>query len=528
MEKTNKIYDSQLTKSELIEKYGEHAQTSEKFGYMMFFVGQNIAFGVMLSALNMFWLSIGITQLTIGTIMLVARIWDAVNDPMLGFVVQKTNIKKLGKFKPWAFATSFLLPFIVMLTFVNVNPDFASTGEAGKGVIFYAAITYILYGTIYTLCDIPALSLSTAMEPDTKKRTQLVIIFRVGAAIAGIFTSLLFFGIQGAVGGAWGYTVAGIVMGILMLFSMTLIILVKERNVDRSENSTENTVKLKEVGSFIKGNKHLVKLLVIKTILSFTLAFATVSLFTFMTGSNGIPDSSGGWIIEPNGFFSDSGAQSLTVIMTSASIAGLILALSFSPVVKRVGKRKSAMIFSTIGFSTILVGTVLFTTVINSIWIYSIINIGIQIVFLSNINLNFMYVPETVEYGHYKTGIRQVAIASSASSFMTKFDMAISGFVPGVVITALGIGVDFGAYPIEQVQILFWITIATTTISAVLVFVLWGIWWNLDREDVVKMSILNSEGKHDNELDAKLGILRNKEKPGTKTPVEKEKIKNEK
>ena len=95
---------------------------------------------------------VGLAPAAISAIMLIARIWDAINDPMMGAIAERTH-SKWGRFRPYiAFGCPFLALFGV-LTFT------APFGNGTAGVI-WAAVTYIIAGMLYTLVIIPALPIN--------------------------------------------------------------------------------------------------------------------------------------------------------------------------------------------------------------------------------------------------------------------------------------------------------------------------------------------------------------------------------
>ena len=110
------------------------------------------------SYLTIFYTDIvGLAPAAVSAIMLIARIWDAVNDPMMGAIAERTRTK-WGRFRPYiAFGCPFLAVFGV-LTFVN---PFSGASTAG---VIWAAVTYIIAGMVYTLTNIPYSSLASAIR----------------------------------------------------------------------------------------------------------------------------------------------------------------------------------------------------------------------------------------------------------------------------------------------------------------------------------------------------------------------------
>ena len=144
----------------------------ERASYAFFFLGQNIIFMLALMFLNLFYTDVlGISAAAVGVLFLepTARTWDAVNDPILGTIVDRCDFKD-GKFIPWIKAVNILLPVMTLLLFIN--PSLGSEGN-----LVYAYVTYIVWGMVYTLCDVPIFALSTAM---TDKPLERVVILTWG------------------------------------------------------------------------------------------------------------------------------------------------------------------------------------------------------------------------------------------------------------------------------------------------------------------------------------------------------------
>lgn len=117
----------------------------------------------------------GVSPAIVGIIFTIARIWDAVNDPLFGIIVDKSNPKK-GKYKSWTGLAAVALPIIIILMFFV--PDIGMTGK-----IIYVAVVYILWGMAYTVSDVPAFSLTTAMTKNMNERNSLLSISRLFPSI---------------------------------------------------------------------------------------------------------------------------------------------------------------------------------------------------------------------------------------------------------------------------------------------------------------------------------------------------------
>ena len=160
--------------------------TKEKISYGLGAVGKDMVY--MLSAsyvLYYFQDILGVNAVAMGIILMVARVFDAFNDPIMGVIVAKTKTK-FGKFRPWLLIGTLTNAVVLVLMFAA-----PPTLDAG-GLVAYAAITYILWGVTYTMMDIPYWSMIPAFTEGGKEREGLTTLARscagVGSAIITIVT----------------------------------------------------------------------------------------------------------------------------------------------------------------------------------------------------------------------------------------------------------------------------------------------------------------------------------------------------
>ncbi len=138
----------------------------EKFGYGLGDTACHFAWD-MAGMFLFFYLTdvYGISAAMAGTIMLIARVWDAISDPLIGIIADRTETKH-GKFRPYMIW--FALPLGVSLVLLFTTPDFEETGK-----IIYAASMYLLLSTMYTAVNLPFSALSGVMTDDSAERTEL-------------------------------------------------------------------------------------------------------------------------------------------------------------------------------------------------------------------------------------------------------------------------------------------------------------------------------------------------------------------
>ena len=159
---------------------------TEKISYGLGAVGKDMVY--MLSAsyvLYYFQNVLGVNAIAMGIILMAARVFDAFNDPIMGVIVAKTKTK-WGKFRPWLMIGTITNAIILFLMFA------CPPSLDGKGLVAYAAVTYILWGVTYTMMDIPYWSMIPAFTDSGKDRENLTTLARscagVGSALVTIFT----------------------------------------------------------------------------------------------------------------------------------------------------------------------------------------------------------------------------------------------------------------------------------------------------------------------------------------------------
>lgn len=139
----------------------------EWIAYSVSALGQGMVYGIMSSYISDFYLNVlKVTPIFVLLLMLLARIWDAVNDPIMGFIVDHANPKR-GKIKPYLLYTPIPVAILTLLLFIA--PDVSDSQK-----MIYAAITYVAWGMIYTASDVPFWSLPNVLTPDADERGSII------------------------------------------------------------------------------------------------------------------------------------------------------------------------------------------------------------------------------------------------------------------------------------------------------------------------------------------------------------------
>jgi len=216
----------------------------EKIGYSLGDGSANLVFQMMMTFQLFFYTDVfGIKATAAGMILLVARVFDAFVDPMVGILSDRTNTR-WGKYRPWILWTA--LPFAVFFVLAFTTPDL---NERGK--ILYAGITYILLMSIYSFNNTPYSSLGGVMTSNIKERTSIASVRFVTATIAtfivqGLTLPLVSKFGQGNAQKGWFMTISVFAVIVVVLFVITFFT-AKERITPPANQKTSIKQDFKDI-----------------------------------------------------------------------------------------------------------------------------------------------------------------------------------------------------------------------------------------------------------------------------------------
>lgn len=168
---------------------------------------------------------------TASAIILAGRIFDAANDPIMGMIVDRTRTK-WGKMRPYLLFSPIPIAITTILLFWA--PGFASSGAK----IAYAAVTYILWGVMFTIQDVPFWGLSAVITPNEQERTSFLSTARLGSTFGGILPSLLIPVLRNSTLGLKnGYLVGAVIFALLGAALSSLAFFNTKERVEQSEKT---------------------------------------------------------------------------------------------------------------------------------------------------------------------------------------------------------------------------------------------------------------------------------------------------
>jgi len=375
----------------------------ERISYGLYFVGQNVFYMLIFLFLLPFFTDVGISPAAVGGITLIVKIWDAINDPIFGGIVDKVKFKK-GKFLPWLKISLIAIPLSTILLFALPSTIHISIK------IIWAIVSYILWDTAYTLCDVPIFGIVTTMTDVQEERTFMMVIGRIAAGVAAIAVMAILPGVREKMGG-WLPIV--IIFSVFGLFSMLPICINAKERI--KTHTQEGDVGLKEMFRFLKGNKYML------------IYYAFVFIYSSTAINQGLR------IYLARHCFGNEGVMGL--ISLARFLPGIILGIFIPIICKKIDKFH--LLFTAILTGALLdivsyfIGFQNFSLFMIMLVIRSI-PYGIVTVLL------FMFTPDCLEYGLYKTGISAPGISFSIQTFSIKLTSAISTTVGAFALAAIG------------------------------------------------------------------------------------------
>ena len=142
-------------------------------------------YSMIASYLTTFLLLIGVDPVKSAAVMLVVKVWDAVNDAIFGVIFDKIQFRSGKKYIPWLKIACALTPAATIAIFVI-------PGAASETVkLIWFAIAYIIWDTAYTLCDVPAFGIITSMTSNIEERNTILSLKGVTGGIGSALTTVL-------------------------------------------------------------------------------------------------------------------------------------------------------------------------------------------------------------------------------------------------------------------------------------------------------------------------------------------------
>lgn len=416
-------------------------------GYLVGMFGQNVIYNIVATGLYFYFQNvICLPAMALGWIFALARVWDAINDPMMGTIVDRTRTK-WGKCRPYLIIFPAIICVITILCFLNKNYAEATTQSQRVLIVAWAAVSYVAWGMCYTVGDIPLWGITSLMTEDEDDRSKILSLARIVAGVAGI--SILCVQVAQMVAGIfvkkgfpdakaqqYGFIATAIVMTVIASICFEFAGVFTRERVEQSEKKygfIENFKIMFKNKPFrqilISGIlRSPIQLLMIVAMTLVTYYFANGDFMTLF--ANGI-----NWAI----------IIRLAIIAVGIFV-GQFAAMAVTPLLtKRMEKKKLyniASIGGAVPFALIYVFYKISGGELRENIIWAIL-VGISFLFASAamgcINvLQSIMIADCVDYEEYHNGVRTDGVFFSGQSFITKLSAGIASFISAGVYAAVG------------------------------------------------------------------------------------------
>ncbi|MBR1810607.1 MAG: MFS transporter [Clostridia bacterium] len=382
---------------------------SEKIGYALGDTAGLLIFALVGSFLQMFYTNVlYIDPAKVTVLFLIARIWDAVNDPIWGAIIDRRKPGKNGKFRPYLRWASLPLAIFGVLMFVKIP------GLTENQYLIYAYITYIGYGMMYTAVNIPYGSLASVVTTDEGERSTLSMFRSIGAGFGGLPGQILLpLFVYSTVVDELGNSVKNLdggkmLIGAAILAGLSVIVYQCSYKMTKERVVSASTEKQANMGKTIKTllrNRPFIMLCIASMLLIAVQQF-TQTMYNYLFTD----------------YFEQPGLYALFTVFTYLPMAMLLPFLQ--KLVRRFGKKEicaAGMLFSGIAY---LVLWLLHTA---NVWVF------LAFCFLSGLGMTFFVlevwalVTDVIDYQEHLSGQREEGTSYAFFSFTRKLGQTLAG-----------------------------------------------------------------------------------------------------
>ncbi len=380
-------------------------------------VGKDMVYALSASYTMYFYQDVlGVSATFVGLILMIARIFDAVNDPFMGILVAKTNTR-WGRFRPWLFTGTVLNAVVLYALFAA--PDLSQSG-----LMVYFSIVYILWGVTYTMMDIPYWSMIPAVTKTSADRENLSVVGRTCAGVGSAIISMLTMFLVGVFGGdseREGFRWVALIVAVVFVIAEVLCcIFFKEGS--RTEMKSAG---IKEMFKALFRNDQA--MIVVLTIVLINSALYLTSNFViyFFKYDFGGADWKGNYTL-----FSTVGG--------AAQILGMMV---LYPLLRKALSGTKVFVLSlvtAICAYVILLGVCLAGFSANLVVLF----VPGVLIFACNGMLSVLttlFLSNSVDYGQLKTGRREESVIFSMQTFVVKAASGVSVFLTGIGLDIIGL-----------------------------------------------------------------------------------------
>ena len=380
-------------------------------------VGKDMVYALSASYIMYYYQDIlGLSATFVGFILMIARVFDAANDPFMGVVVAKTN-SRWGKFRPWLFTGTILNAFVLYALF-------AAPAVSGKALMIYFAVMYILWGVTYTMMDIPFWSMIPAVTSTTKDRENLSVVGRtsagVGYALINVFTVMAVSKLGGGIERT-GFRLFALIIAILfVIFILFTCFTIREQKEENMQ-----TTSVKEMFKALFNNDQAIVTVVTIVLINSALYITSNLLIYFFKYDIG----------------GTTWKDAYTLFTSVGGISQILGMMVVYPILR--SKLSNTIIFklglclAIFGYAFLLALCLLgYSSVLPMLMVPGVM------IFVANgilTVLTTVFLANTVDYGEVKTGHREESVIFSMQTFVVKAASGLAVFITGVSLDLIGL-----------------------------------------------------------------------------------------
>jgi len=392
----------------------ERAKFSEVVRYGFGGIGSNVPFILTLQFL-MFFLTdhAGINAAAVGGLFMVTRLIDAVTDPLMGMIADRTK-SKWGKYRPYLIIVAPFLGVLTMMLFWS--PDVSIAGK-----VAYIYIVYIIYSLVSTAVNIPYHALTPVLSQDPDQRTTIATFKQVLGIVGILLIAAGAVPITKALGDdANAWTIFAAASGVILTLSFWLC-----ASGAKKADTMANYAKHESTGHSISFGEQLKLITKNHALLMLMIAFGT-DMVAFAASQ------------AVNIYYFTYAIKRPDLIMQVA-LFGVLISVAVSAFIpllsKTIGKKKLFIAGS--AFLMIINACLYFVPFSNVSLVFILSLIGTGFGVLTGV-VGWAMLADCVDYGEWKTGHRGAGTVSSQLTFINKLGMAVGGFLAGMVLSASG------------------------------------------------------------------------------------------
>jgi len=391
----------------------------DKIGYAMGDVGSLLVFGLVQSVLQKYYTDVlGVSVVSIMIMFIVARIWDAINDPIWGRIIDSARAREDGRYRHWLKVFCVPVALSAILMFVKIP------GLSSGGYLAYAYVTYILFGMLYTCISIPYGSMLQVVTSSEKERSSLSVFRSIGSTFgampAMVLISICYVKLaDGRSVMSYSKILTGV--SIIALFSVLAFLLCYKWSTERVVTAPAPKAK-KEKGETLKVIKLLIKSRPFVAICLASMLFLAAQMFS---------QSYYSYLF--NYYFK---APGLTMLPTVCQYLPVAVIMFFAGKMgNKFGRREVC------AYGMLVAGAfnlILYVMGTNNVWLYLLVclmsGIGSAFIFL----LVWSLATDAIDYNEVNYGLHDEATSYAAYSFMRKLGQTVAAVLVNMALLRIG------------------------------------------------------------------------------------------